>query len=269
MDKKNPRWAYSVAGPNALWHNDSLHKLIHWKFVVHACIDGYSRLITYLKCAPDNLSSTVLEAFLHATKKYGVPARMRGDHGGENVKVAQYMRTVKDSHSAYIQGPSVHNQRIERLHYDTTHCVLSHYISLFRFMEENEILDRCNDLDLYCLHKVFLPRIQSSLDQFANGWNHHQISTERNKSPFQLFTCGMMDKKNKDQPGVSAYLNDNMYGAQLISNSSEFLNDEAVEIEEIDVPQSVLDFQWGFDLSTDDGNFGINHFERLKEEIMS
>ena len=28
--QKNPRCVYSVPGPNSLWHNDGLHKLIHW-----------------------------------------------------------------------------------------------------------------------------------------------------------------------------------------------------------------------------------------------
>ena len=30
----------SVPGPNALWHIDGYHKLIHWRLAVHACIDG-------------------------------------------------------------------------------------------------------------------------------------------------------------------------------------------------------------------------------------
>ena len=28
--RKNPRCVYSVPGPNSFWHNDGLHKLIHW-----------------------------------------------------------------------------------------------------------------------------------------------------------------------------------------------------------------------------------------------
>lgn len=36
------RRLYSVPHPNALWHIDSHHKLIRWKFVIHAAIDGFS-----------------------------------------------------------------------------------------------------------------------------------------------------------------------------------------------------------------------------------
>ena len=43
------RRKYSVPGPNALWHIDGLHKLIRWGFVVHGCINGFLRMITYLK----------------------------------------------------------------------------------------------------------------------------------------------------------------------------------------------------------------------------
>jgi len=42
---------------NASWHIDGNHKMIRWRFVIHAAIDGYSRLIPYLYCAKNNSSS--------------------------------------------------------------------------------------------------------------------------------------------------------------------------------------------------------------------
>ena len=43
--------------------------IIHWRLVVHACIDGYSRLIVYLHCANNNFASTVLDpvSYTHLT----------------------------------------------------------------------------------------------------------------------------------------------------------------------------------------------------------
>ena len=38
---------YSVPYPNFLWHIDSHHKLIRWRFVIHGAIDGFSSTITY------------------------------------------------------------------------------------------------------------------------------------------------------------------------------------------------------------------------------
>ena len=41
------RRSYSVPGPNSLWHVDGHHSLIRWRFVIHGCIDGFSRMVTF------------------------------------------------------------------------------------------------------------------------------------------------------------------------------------------------------------------------------
>ena len=70
---------YNVSSPNALWHIDGYHKLIRWRYVIHGAIDGYSRLITFLKVATNNLSSTVLDNFMLAIDEFGLPSRVRMD----------------------------------------------------------------------------------------------------------------------------------------------------------------------------------------------
>ena len=57
------RQTYSVPVPNALWHTDGKNELICWGFVVHAVIDGYSRLITYIECSDNNRADTVMKCF--------------------------------------------------------------------------------------------------------------------------------------------------------------------------------------------------------------
>ena len=57
------RRVYNVRAPNSLWHIDSNHKLIAWRFVFHGCIDGYSQTIIYLKCTTNNLSAATLKYF--------------------------------------------------------------------------------------------------------------------------------------------------------------------------------------------------------------
>ena len=48
------RRVYQVSSPNSLWHCDGYHKLIRWNMVIHGAIDGYSRLIMYLKVSSNN-----------------------------------------------------------------------------------------------------------------------------------------------------------------------------------------------------------------------
>ena len=54
-------------------------------------------------------------------------------------------------------------------------------------MKTKGILDHLNEVDLYCLHYVFLPRINGSLKSFMEGWNNHAVSTEHNQTPCQMF----------------------------------------------------------------------------------
>ena len=197
----HPRYQYDVPGPNALWHIDGLHKLICWGFVVHGGIDGYSRLV-FLKCATNNRTETVMSSFLKSTRRYGIPSRVRSDYGGENIEVGRFMESTRGrNRGSHIQGSSVHNQRIERLHRDTTRCWLCSFYTAFNFMENEGLLDLCNDTDVFCLHHVFLPWLNRALEEFCLGWNHHGLSTEGNRSPYQIWIAGVV---NDDYHGYTA-----------------------------------------------------------------
>jgi len=98
-------------------------------------------------------------------------------------------------HSMII-GSSTHNQRIERLWWDTHRVMTILYYKMFYFMEHHGLLDCLNEHHLWALNYVYLPRILKSLQEFFNAWNSHPMCTSNHKSPIQLFTAGMLLLQN-------------------------------------------------------------------------
>lgn len=67
---------YSVPCPNFMWHLDGHHKLINWKLVIHACVDGFSRAIFFFNCVDNNKAETTERLFRDATLHYGWPIKV-------------------------------------------------------------------------------------------------------------------------------------------------------------------------------------------------
>lgn len=202
------RRIYSVPHPNYIWHIDSHHKLIRWRFVVHGAIDGFSRTILYLNCADNNRAETVLHYFQQGVSQYGLPEYIRSDHGGENVDVWRYIIANHSlDYSRAITGSSVHNERIERLWRDVNRCVVSIYADTFRDMERSGYLDPLNEVDLYCLHYIYEPLINKCITEFKESWNNHSMSTEGSMSPHQLFFEGIAVIESQAPPSTSVFTN--------------------------------------------------------------
>lgn len=206
-----PRRVYHVAGPNALWHLDGNHKLIRWKFVIHAAIDGYSRLITFIHCSGNNKASTVFRYFKGGIDNFGVPSRVRADRGGENVLVKQFMNEYRgEDRGSFIAGKSVHNQRIERLWVDVSKDIIKTYTAIFIYLEDKYGMDINNNFYLFCLHYVFQPRINQTLSQWKLSWNNHRIRTASNQTPLQMYIKGMIESGFRGLEDES--INPNEYG---------------------------------------------------------
>lgn len=125
---------------------------------------GFSRLLVFLAASNHNRKKTVASHFLAAVLEYGLPSRIRVDHGGENNDVTDIMDVVRGpGRGSSIRGRSVHNQRIERSWRDLWANVSHLYYDLFAFMEDRGVLDAASSLHLKALHLVFLRRINRDL----------------------------------------------------------------------------------------------------------
>ena len=235
------RWTASeVPWPNSLWHLDGRHALIRWKLVIHGCIDGYSKRIMFLECNANNYSETVLGLFLDAVRMDGNlwPSRIRVDCGVKNVQVCDAMiETRGEGKGSFIAGPSTHNKRIERLWREVFRCVCQLYYYIFYAMESTGVLDPDNNVHLFTLHLVFLPRINIALSEFKEAFNHHKVRTERNWSPYQMW---VNDMSSPDNPLAHGVLDEDpndleMYGYDAQAPSPVGNSDNAVIVEEINM----------------------------------
>lgn len=239
------RRTYEVPGCHFLWHLDGCHKLIKYGFVVHTCIDGFSRYLVYSVCRDNNRANTVLSAFKSGSRDIGVlPAKIRTDKGGENMNVLCFMYEIfgEDSRCC-ITGKSTGNQKVERVHRDSTEKALEPYILLFRYFVLRG-LDLDNNLHLYILHILFMDRINESLVEFIGAWNHHKVRTLNNKTPTQLLlmsqiqgsSCGV--NVSEDELDIYNVLNnaeDVIYGDNQVVCDSRYSPFNEVQSQEFSI----------------------------------
>uniref|UniRef100_A0A8C6Q4W0 Integrase core domain-containing protein n=1 Tax=Nothobranchius furzeri TaxID=105023 RepID=A0A8C6Q4W0_NOTFU len=189
------RRTYSVKGPLSLVHIDTDHKLIRYNVVIFGGVDGYSRKIMYLNAATVNKSSTALNLFLESVQQCGWPQRyVRGDEGVENVSTARCMFTGRSTgRGSFVSGKKSNDCG------DIWMAVTQVYYEVLHTLEQDKLLDICNNIRMFCVHYVFLPRLIDDLQTFTHGWDNHSIRTEQNLTPNQLWVMGHM-KTTIDEP---------------------------------------------------------------------
>lgn len=229
------RRSYRVQCPNALWHLDGNHALIRWKMVIHGGIDGYSRLIVYLKCSSNNRADTVFNLFVTACNNLGIPSRVRSDQGGENVLVAMFMTLYHGvGRGSHIAGTSVHNQRVERLWRDVYMSCTSLFYHLFYSLEDCGLLDPDNEIHLYALHYVYLPRINQSLQLFWESWNQHTLTSCNCMTPQQLWMRGLLQNIHSGYTAIEDCFS-SLHTLPTLANVGSISGIENIEIRAISI----------------------------------
>ncbi len=226
-------------------------------------------MIVYLHSSTNNRARTVYQLFLSAVEKHQLPSRVRSDEGGENILVAQHMIESRGAdRRSMITGSSVHNQRIERLWRDMHKSVTVLFYKLFYYLEHHDLLDPLNELHLWALHYVFVPRINHSLEEFVRSWNNHPIRTAGHKSPQQLFTAGCLLLQNSHIPALDFFNTvDERYGIDL--------DGPVVLSDGISIPRSNLNFsaadmallEQHIDPQGVTDNYGIDLYEQTLQYI--
>ena len=74
-------------------------------------------------------------------------------------------------------------------------------------------------MDLFDLHIVYLPRIQSHLDQFAQSCAHRPLRTERSRTKDQMWFLGCAIDQKRNITGQE------LYGADIDYNMSHAVDE--------------------------------------------
>lgn len=99
-----------------------------------------------------------------------------------------------------IVGKSTHNERIERLWRDVYDGVTGFYQDLFHHIESVNILNPDDDIHMFCLHTVFIPRINRHLQCWRKAWIKHPMRSEHKMSLEQLWTSGLQKIASSGSP---------------------------------------------------------------------
>ena len=183
------RRQYICRGPNQVWHIDGMDKLKQFGFAVHACIDGFSRKILWLKVGRSNNNPAIIAGFYIATVKRVscLPCLMRCDRGTENSLVRSLHIALRMDHDdslsgyrSFRYGRSTANQRVECFWSQLRRMVTHFWITYFKDMRDSGVFDTSNPVHVECIRFCFTQLLQADMDRAAQMWNNHTIRRQNN-----------------------------------------------------------------------------------------
>jgi hypothetical protein len=113
------------------------------------------------------------------------------------------------------------------------YSVIQTFYALFYHLESCGQLDVESDVDLFCLHYVYVPRINHSLNEFAVAYNNHGLRTQQCWTPLQMWTNGMI---HRDCTAECAIDNYQIFGIDPEAPLSDDNDQSSVEVPQTQVP---------------------------------
>jgi hypothetical protein len=130
--------------------------------------------------------------FKKAIQEYGLPSRVRGDRGGENIMVAEYMISHRGlRRGSYLFGTcvtsfslhgnsqrgysSTHNTRIERVWLEVGVQFARRWKAFYEQLESFYGLDPHRPEHLWLLNTLFLDDLNEDVKMFVETFNNHGI----------------------------------------------------------------------------------------------
>ena len=128
----------------------------------------------FLKCSSNNLSQTVLNLFVQASERYGLPFRIRCD---KELKTMMLQCTCTCCHAHSVDLSLL--VRVSTINVLNERCVPGSYMHILLPLQSSEgLLDPLNEDDLFSLHYIFLNVINHHhLEEWTRLWNTHKISS--------------------------------------------------------------------------------------------
>jgi hypothetical protein len=193
---------------------DGHDKLSGFGFQIYAAVDAYSRKVLWIYCGNANRAKRcVLNQFLQAVTEHGVcPRYIRTDHGTETLDLscAQFRLFLEEAlkepgwtdeelqaltaRDCYIDGPSVHNIRIEGLWRVLGDEVTRSWYDLFQRLKAMKLFDSERLADKVVIRFAFMKLIRAELIDFMHDRNENPIRKQKNRDyhvpgiPNNLFT---------------------------------------------------------------------------------
>ena len=144
---------------------------------------------------------------------------------------------------------------------------LPKFYCVFWYLEDIGLLDIINEVHIFVLRLVFLPRINADLDLFCSAWDNHPVRTVNNRTHNQLFIIGQLSYDLNDN--VPEIVTDS-YGVDFEGPASSEISENQIDTVSVDDVLDETDLQQvlqEIDFVAPSDSFGIDTYIRTLELV--